>query len=54
MAKPIKETPILFGKDADRFLKDIKKNEGEKISDKDYRRALSIFEKVKEKNKKHF
>lgn len=23
MAKPIKETPILFGKDAERFLKEI-------------------------------
>lgn len=27
MARPIRETPILFGKDADRFLKEMKRVE---------------------------
>jgi len=54
MAKPIKETPILFGKDADRFESEIKKNESRKVSEKEYKRAISIFSKVREKNKASF
>lgn len=54
MAKPIKETPILRGKEAEHFFAEVKKNESKKISHKDYKRAISIFEKVKEKNKGNF
>ena len=32
MAKPIKETPILRGEDAQRFVKEIEKAEKEKVS----------------------
>lgn len=32
MAKPIKETPVLKGKDAKKFSVDIKKSETEKVS----------------------
>lgn len=46
MAKPIKETPVLYGKDSDRFLKEIKDNEGKKVSKEDYDRALDIYKKV--------
>jgi len=51
MAKPIKETPILKGKEAERFFAEVKKNGSRKISHKEYKRAVSIFEKVKEKNR---
>jgi hypothetical protein len=54
MAKPIKETPILYGKDAKRFLKEIQDNESKKISNKEYRRAMTIFDKVAKKNKQLF
>jgi hypothetical protein len=54
MAKPIKETPILYGKNAKRFLKEIKENESKKISNKEYRRAMTIFDKVVKKNKQLF
>jgi hypothetical protein len=54
MAKPIKETPILRGKEADHFFAKVQKNEAKKVSEKEYKRAVSIFEKVKEKNKGNF
>ena len=46
MAKPIKETPILYGKDSDKFLKAAKENETRKIPAKEYNRAISIYNKV--------
>jgi hypothetical protein len=51
MAKPIKETPILKGREAERFFAEVKKNESRKVSHKEYKRAISIFEKVREKNR---
>ncbi len=51
MAKPIKETPILYGKDSDRFLKEIKENEKKKVPSEDYKRALDIYSKVIKKAK---
>ncbi len=54
MAKPIKETPILRGKEAEHFFVKVHKNESKKVSDKEYKRAISIFEKVKSKNKGNF
>ena len=54
MAKPIKETPILKGKEAERFFAKIQKNETKKVSVKAYGRAVSIFEKVKERNRASF
>jgi hypothetical protein len=54
MAKPIKETPILRGKEADNFFTKVQKNEARKVSEKEYKRAVSIFEKVKERNKGNF
>lgn len=50
MAKPIKETPILYDEDSDRFLKEIRENESKKISDVEYYRALNIYEKVMKKD----
>lgn len=54
MAKPIKETPILKGKESEHFFAKIQKNETKKVSGKAYIRAVSIFEKVKERNKASF
>ena len=48
MARPIKETPILYGKDSDRFLNEVQENETKKIPEKDYKRAMNIYNKVME------
>ena len=45
MARPIKETPILFGKDAERFLKEMK--EVKKASPEEKQRVLRSYEKMK-------
>lgn len=46
MARPIKDTPILSGKDSKRFLKKIKANEGKKVAKKDYNRAMKTYKKM--------
>jgi len=46
MATPIKETPILYGEDSDRFLREIEENEGEKVSREEYDNAMEIYHKV--------
>ncbi|MBI5745517.1 MAG: hypothetical protein HZA13_00770 [Nitrospirae bacterium] len=53
MALPIKPTPALSGKDAEKFFKKAKEvEEGKhKISDADYNRAMSIYRKVMKKAK---
>lgn len=47
MAKPIKETPILLGRDAERFNKIIKENENKKVSAVDYERAAKTYKSIK-------
>lgn len=44
MAQPIKETPVLKGRDAERFRKIIKENENKKIPESDYTRAQKAYE----------
>lgn len=51
MAKRIKDTPIIRGKDAERFLKALSESELRKVPDADCRKALDVFEKVRQKNK---
>lgn len=48
MARPIKETPVLTGKNAKEFEKAIKENEQEdkKVSKEEYERALEVFKSV--------
>ena len=49
MSTPIKETPILYGKDSDRFLKAIRENEtnpSKKISKKEYEDAMKLYDAV--------
>ncbi|NOX43260.1 MAG: hypothetical protein GXP19_05955 [Gammaproteobacteria bacterium] len=46
MARKIKETPMLNGKDAVRFDRAIKDNKTKKVDQSEYERAKSIFERV--------
>lgn len=46
MARPVKETPVLSGKDAKRFERQIKENEKRQVSEAEYRRAVSTFHSV--------
>ena len=47
MARPIKETPVLEGKDARRFEKEIERNKGRKVPKEDYLRAVEVFKRIK-------
>lgn len=47
MARHIKETPVLTGKDAERFSKIIKDNETKKIKPEDYKRAQEAYKNCK-------
>jgi len=46
MARPIKETPVLEGKDAERFEKNVKENEHKKVSQEEYRKAETLYNRV--------
>jgi hypothetical protein len=46
MARPIKETPILYGEDSDRFLNEVKENENNRMSIEEREKALDLFKKV--------
>lgn len=47
MAKRIKETPVLYGKDAERFSKKIKENEGKRASKDEYNKMRANYNKLK-------
>lgn len=46
MAKPIKDTPTLKGKDAKRFSADIKTNESRKVNEADYKKMMASYTKI--------
>lgn len=46
MAKEIRETPVLTGKDATRFEKMIKDNENRKVSREAYERGKNAFNAI--------
>ena len=52
MARPVKETPILTGKDAIRFEKAIKANEKKTISPDEHNRIISAWKKFRVVNNK--
>jgi hypothetical protein len=52
MARPIKETPILTGKDARRFEQELKANENNKVTRESYDRAMSAFQDIKQPQNK--
>lgn len=47
MARKVKETPMLSGKDAENFARAVKENESKKVSRVEYDRAKVIFDRVK-------
>jgi hypothetical protein len=47
MARPIAETPVLKGKDAVQFEKNLKHAENERVSDQELARILENFKKMK-------
>jgi hypothetical protein len=48
MARPIKETPVLKGKDARRFESNVRNNKQEaaKVSPDKYKRAMRIYKSI--------
>jgi hypothetical protein len=46
MALPIKQTPQLKGKDAERFIHKLIDAETQSVSKTEYRRAMDIFKKM--------
>lgn len=46
MATPIKETPILYGADSDRFLKEVKENENKRISKVEREKSKKLYNSV--------
>jgi len=51
MARPIKDTPILYDKDAEIFSKKIEANEAQKAPKKEFDRIMSIYNKMKDKDR---
>ena len=51
MAKPIKETPILRGKDAERFTEEVRANEKKKVPAPEYKKAIADYKEIKSKFK---
>ena len=43
MAREIRETPVLIGKDAARFEKKIKENEKRKVSSQEYEQGKNAY-----------
>ena len=46
MAKAIKETPTLYGKDAKRFSEKIRENESRSVSKAESKRVLDNYNKI--------
>lgn len=47
MARPIEETPLLKGKDAERFSEAILKNESKKASVSECKKVMHNYDKIK-------
>jgi hypothetical protein len=47
MARPVKDTPVLTGKDARRFEQALKRNETAKVPREEYERAIRTFARIK-------
>lgn len=47
MARQIKETPVLRGKCARDFEKEIRQNRDKKVSAEEHKRAMETYQKVK-------
>jgi hypothetical protein len=47
MAKPIKETPFLSGKDAKKFIEKIDNNKEKRVSREEYERVMANYRTIK-------
>jgi hypothetical protein len=47
MARPIKDTPVLMGKEAKRFSEEARANETKKISESDYKKMMDNYRQLK-------
>jgi hypothetical protein len=47
MARPVKETPILRGKDAERFEKAMRENEKKTITPEEYERIMEAWRTIR-------
>jgi hypothetical protein len=47
MAKPIKETPFLRGKDAKKFVEKMNESRTQKVPKEEYDRVMSNYRKIK-------
>lgn len=47
MARPIKDTPILTGSDAERFERIMRDNENRTVPKADYDRAKATYERIR-------
>ena len=57
MALPIKETPVLTGRDAAKFILQIYKSETKPITKKErqeYSQAKELYDRIQQKNKRAF
>lgn len=50
MARPIKETPVLTGEHALKFVKAIKQNETKKVTSESYHRAQKAYTAISRKS----
>jgi len=50
MALPIMATPTLDGEDAERFYKELEKNEGKKLPEEEVRRGIEVYNAVVRRN----
>ena len=48
MAKPIKETPVLKGKDAERFMEEMVKNQTRKATEDEKRKISESYRRISE------
>ncbi|MBF0320553.1 MAG: hypothetical protein HQL01_12195 [Nitrospirae bacterium] len=51
MARPIKETPTLTGKDAKRFLERMAQVDKRKLSQEEYEKLMANYEEIKKISK---
>ena len=54
MAMPIKETPVLKGRDANRFVKRMCQAESKPVSRAEYERERKVYDQMKQKSKAMF
>ena len=49
MSRPIKETPVLSGREMDKFLETIYRNKDKRVPKEDYEKSLKLYNEVMKK-----